>query len=47
MNKQTKRVGREATTRQEVKTQRKGMETTDDSFGLFVWGSGYVDQHLT
>jgi hypothetical protein len=47
MNKQTKRVRREATTWQEVKTRREGMEVADDFFGLLVGGSGYVDQHLT
>ncbi len=46
-NKQTKRVRREATTRQEVKMRREGMEAADDFFGLFVGGSGYVDHHLT
>ena len=45
-NKQTKRVQREAMTRQEVKTRREGMEAADDFFGLFVGGSGYVDHHL-
>jgi hypothetical protein len=30
-----------------VKTRREGMEAADDFFGLFVGGSGYVDQHLT
>jgi hypothetical protein len=33
--------------RQEVKTRREGMEAADDFWGLFVGGSGYVDQHLT
>jgi hypothetical protein len=40
MNKQTKRVRRELTSRQEVKTRREGMEVADDFFGgLFVGGA--------
>jgi hypothetical protein len=37
-NKQTKWARREATTRQEVKTRREGMEAADDFLGFICWG---------
>ncbi len=46
MNKQTKQVQREATTRQEVKLRRKGMEAADDFLGLYVLGEGLCKSPL-
>ena len=37
-NKQTKRVRREVTTRQEVKTRCEGMEASDDFLGFLLGG---------
>ena len=42
MNKQTKRVRREATTGQEVKPRCEGMEAADDFLGLFVLGGAVM-----